>query len=184
MSSTDPSALDRAADTTRRYRDAVERADVEAFMATLAPDVVLRSPITTRIEFRGHDEIRTLMRAVFASIRDIHYYADVGDAGTRALFYRARVGRRPVEEASLVRLGDDALVREITLWFRPLPGLTAVMGRLGPRLARERGPARGALAAALVAPLVMATRAGDAIAVALVGAGARPRDGAAGSRPS
>jgi len=73
-----------------------------------------------------------------------------------------------VEEATLVRLDEDALVREITLWFRPLPGLAAVMGRLGPYLAREHGRARRALVAGLVAPLVAATRAGDALAVSLV----------------
>ena len=170
MTSTDP-ALERAAETTRRYRAAVEAGDVEAFLATLAPDVVLRSPITMRTDFHGHDDIRTLMRAVFASIEDIRYHADIGDATQRALFYRAHVGRQPVEEATLVRLDDDALVREITLWFRPLPGLTAVMGRLGPHLARERGRARAALVGGLVAPLVAATRAGDALAVSLVRAG-------------
>jgi SnoaL-like domain len=168
MTPIDPSAVERAAETTRRYRVAVEAGDVEAFVATLAPDVVLRSPITLRTDFRGHDDIRTLMRAVFASIQDIRYHTDVGDAATRALFYRARIGRQPVEEASLLRLGDDALVHEVTLWFRPLPGLTAVMGKLGPYLAGERSRARGALVAGLVAPLVAATRAGDALAVSLV----------------
>jgi hypothetical protein len=167
------SAVERAAETTRRYRAAVEAGDLEAYLETLAPDVVLRSPITLRTDFRGHDEIRILMRAVFASIEDIRYHADVGDAATRALFYTAHVGRQHVEEASLVRLGDDALVHEITLWFRPLPGLTAVMGALGPRLARERGRTRAALVAGLVAPLVAATRAGDALAVSLVRPGSR-----------
>jgi hypothetical protein len=172
MTSSD-SAVERAAQTTSRYRAAVEAGDVEAFLATLAPDVVVRSPITLRTDFHGHDDIRKLMRAVFASIEDIRYHADIGDATQRALFYRAHVRRQPVEEATLVRLGEDALVREITLWFRPLPGLTAVMGRLGPHLARERGRTRAAIVGGLVAPLVVATRAGDALAVSLVRAGSR-----------
>src|SRR5215213_5216722 len=151
--------VERAAETTRRYREAVEAGDIEAFLATLAPDVVLHSPITARTQFRGHDEMRTLMRAVLASVEGIRYFEDVGDANTRALFYRAHVGRQDVEEATLVRLGGDALVTEIRLWFRPLPGLTAVMGRLGPALAREHGRARAVAAKGLIAPMVAAARA-------------------------
>jgi hypothetical protein len=104
MTASDPSAVERAAETTRRYREAVEAGDVESLVATLAADVVLHSPITLRTEFRGHDDLRALMRAVFSSIEDISYFEDVGDATTRALFYRARVGRQEVEEATLVRL--------------------------------------------------------------------------------
>jgi ketosteroid isomerase-like protein len=161
-------AVARAAETTRRYRRAIESGDIEGFLATLAPGVVVRSPITARADFRGRDEVRTLVRAVLSSIEDIRYFEDVGDDVTRALFYRAHVAGQAVEEATLVRLNDEALVTEITLWFRPLPGLTAVMGRLGPKLARERGRVRGLLVAGLTKPLVAATRAGDAVAVALI----------------
>lgn len=171
MTPSDQPALERAAETTRRYREAVEASDVEAFLATLAPDIVLHSPLTLRTQFRGHEEIRTLMHAVFASIEEIRYFEDVGDAATRALFYRGRVGRQELEEATLVRLDPNALITEIRLWFRPLPGLTAVMGRLGPALAREHSRARGVAVAGLTAPLTAATRAGDALAVHLV----RPR---------
>jgi SnoaL-like domain len=168
MPSTPQTPIERAADTTRRYREAVEAGDTEAFLTTLAPDVVLHSPITMRTDFRGHDAIRELMRAVFATIEDIRYFEDVGDERTRALFYRAHVGRQDVEEATLVRLGADALITEIRLWFRPLPGLTAVMGRLGPELVRPESRRRAGLVAALTAPLVAATRAGDRVAVRLV----------------
>jgi hypothetical protein len=166
-------AAERAAETTRRYREAVESGDVDGFLATLAPEVVLHSPITAREQFRGHEELRVLLHAVLASIEGIRYFEDVGDARARALFYRARVGRQEVEEATLVRLDDRALITELRLWFRPLPGLAAVTGRLGPELARARGGGRGrtALVAAITAPLVAATRVGDAVAVPLV----RPR---------
>ena len=157
-----------AEDTTRRYREAVEAGDIEAWVETLAPDIVIHSPITTRTLFRGHDEARDLLRAVIASIEDIRYFEDVGDANTRALFYRAHIGRQELEEATLVRLNDDALVTEIRLWFRPLPGLATVMARLGPALVREQSPAKAALVGALAAPLVGMNRVADAVGVRLV----------------
>ena len=166
---TDQATGSAAAATAARFRAAGEAGDVEAMIQTLAPDVVLRSPITMLIDIRGHDEMRELLACVFATIEDIRYFEDFGDDSTRALFYRARVGSQPVEEASLLRFDEDGLVREMTLWFRPLPGLAAVTAGLGPKLIRARhGRARGALAAALTRPLRAMTRTGDRVAVRLL----------------
>ena len=78
-------------------------------------------------------------------IDGINFTDDVGDAHTRALFYTATVRGVEVEEATRVRLDDQARVTEITLWFRPLPGLTALMARARPaaREAAEQVKGRG-----------------------------------------
>ena len=67
-----------------------------------------------------------------------------------------------VEEAQLLRLDGDGLIREITLFGRPLPALTAVMSGIGPRIARHQG--RRGLAAFLrlnTAPLHAMVTFGD-----------------------
>src|SRR2546423_1010387 len=114
-SATDPSA------TTARFRRAAEAHDIEDLIDTLAPDVVLHSPITDRVAFHGRDEVRELLGSVFATIEDIRYFADVGDMRTRALFYRASVNGQPLEEATRIELDDQQQIKEITLFFRPLP---------------------------------------------------------------
>jgi SnoaL-like domain len=147
---------------TARFRAAAEAGDVDGVMATLAPDVVLHSPITDRVAFHGHAEVRELLDSVFVTILDIRYFADVGDGRTRALFYRARVGSTPLEEATRLELDDAGMIREITLFFRPLPGLATLTSALGPRVAaRRHGPLRGLLARLLLAPLGPLLRAGD-----------------------
>lgn len=168
MSTATQSAVDRAAATTARYRAAGEAGAADALDGIFAPDVVLHSPITMRTVFRGPGQLLVVLRAAFASIDEIAYYEDLGDAHTRALFYRARVGRQEVEEATLVRLDDEARITEIRLWFRPLPGLTALMRSIGPKLARETSRPRAAIVAGMTGPLVGATRMGDAAAVKLV----------------
>lgn len=50
-------------------------------------------------------------------------------------------------------------------YIRPLPGLTAVMAGLGPRVARERGRMVSVAIRAMTAPLAFFTRVGDRIAV-------------------
>jgi SnoaL-like protein len=156
--------LAAAGATTRRFREAAEAHDIDALLDTLAEDVVLRSPITDRVRFQGRAELGELMRSVFATVEDIHYFADVGDARTRALFDRARVGGQALEQAVRVQLNARQQIQEITIFFRPLPGLASLTAALAPRVARKRGRLRYIMARILLAPLALATRAGDRLA--------------------
>jgi hypothetical protein len=152
---------DSRCETTARYCKAVESHDIDGVLATLAPHAVLRSPITNRIAFRGHEEIRPLLESVFGTLQGTEFFADIGDDRTRALFHRARVGGQPVEEVSRVQLGEDGLIEEITLYVRPLPGLATMAACLAPRVAARRGRARSLLARLLIFPLGRLTRLGD-----------------------
>ncbi len=126
------------------------------------------SPISFRARFEGLDDVTALMRAVFEVIRDIEYFEDVGTSSTRALLYRARIEGQAVEGAIFVRLDERARVEEMTMFFRPLPGLTALTARLTPRLAAQRGRGRSLAVAAMTRPVAALTRAGDALGVRLI----------------
>jgi hypothetical protein len=154
-----------AAATTARWRVAAEAGDIDGFMATLAPEVVFHSPLTTRADFKGHHEVRTLIEAVFATISDIRYTDDVGNESVRALVYRAAVAGQEVHEATIVRLNEDAEVVEVTFWVRPLPGLTALAATLVPALARRRSRLRALSMRLLARPLFWLTRIGDPVGV-------------------
>ncbi len=154
--------IDQPNATTARYRKAAEASDIEGLIATLTPDVVLRSPITDRKAFRGREEVRELLHSVFATISDIRYFADVGDERTRVVFDRATVEGQPLEQATRLELDDQGQIKEITLFFRPLPGLATLTAALGPRVAaRRHGNSRSLIARLLLWPLALATRFGD-----------------------
>jgi len=129
----------QAVRTTAAWRTAGERGDVEAAVRCLASDIDVISPLTARFHFRGRDQARDMITAAFEVISDIRYHTEVGDNATRALFYRGRCGREQFEEAQLVRLGPDGLIVDLTLFSRPLPGVTAVMAAIGPVLLRRQG---------------------------------------------
>jgi hypothetical protein len=164
----DRAALAAAEATSAAFRAAGERLDLPAFLDTLAPNVKLRSPISFRARFDGFDDVAALMREVFDVLRDIEYFEDVGTATTRALMYRARIEGQAVEGAILVRLDDGAKVAEMTMFFRPLPGLTALTARLTPRLTARHSRARALALAAMTRPVAALTRAGDALGVRLM----------------
>ncbi|PPK90173.1 SnoaL-like protein [Kineococcus xinjiangensis] len=145
-----------------RWRLAGERGDAEAAAACLSQDVVLISPLTEQFRFHGRDQVRVLLEAAFAAVSGIHFHTQVSQDSTCALFYRGSIGTRQLEEAQLLRLDETGHIRELTLFIRSLPALTALMSALGPELARRRGNRPlAALLAVSTAPLHAMTRLGD-----------------------
>jgi hypothetical protein len=146
--------------------------DVEALLACLSPTVIVRSPITQRIRFVGIDEAAHLFRQVFAVVSDIRVYATVGeDDRTQAIFWRGRVGRHYLEEANLLRLDEDGLIAEMTVFMRPVPGLLVFASRLAPLLARRRGRFRPATVRAVLGTTSTVYRSGERSLVRLTGVG-------------
>jgi hypothetical protein len=128
----------------------------------LAEEIEVISPLTAQFRFRGRDQARDMLTAAFEVIDDIRYHTEVGDGAARALFYRARCGKEQIEEAQLLRFSAQGLIAELTLFGRPLPGLTAVMASIGPVLLRRQGRAGLAIAvAAATRPLAVTTRLGE-----------------------
>jgi hypothetical protein len=152
---------------TEALRAAAEAHDAAAFVETLAPDVVLRSPITTSFAFHGRAQLQPLMEDVFSVVSDIRYTADVGDDRHRVLRAEARVGGQQIVESVIVTLDDDGLVSELELFVRPMPGLVALAAALGPRLARRRGRPRAAAVRAMIGPLAFMTGRGERLAAKL-----------------
>ncbi len=161
--------------STETYRLAAETGDAGLAMTAFAPDAVLHSPLTSRVRFTGHAELRALIEVAYAHLTEIRFHTDVGDDRTRVVVYTARVGGEPIEEAALLRLNSTGLIEEVTLFVRTLPGLVALMDRFGPDIARRNGRRWAArVLSVLTKPLLAMVRSGDRYAVPLVSPPARP----------
>ncbi|MCO1582485.1 nuclear transport factor 2 family protein [Crossiella sp. SN42] len=149
--------------TTERYRTAGEAGDLAGVLATLAEDVVLHSPLTTRVRFEGKAEVRAVLTVALRELKGLRYRSDVGDERTRVLVHTATVGGQELEETARVELNSEGLISSITLSVRPLPGLTALMAAFAGPIARELGKPRWVVLALTLAskPLALLTRVGD-----------------------
>lgn len=148
--------------TAAAWRAAGESRDAAAAAACLAPTIEIISPLTAAFRFRGAEQAREMLDAAFEVIDEIRYHTDLGDDRTRALFYDGRCGRQEFEEAQLLRFDAGGLITELTLFFRPLPGGTAVLERIGPVLLRiQHRPMLARLVAAASAPLAAMTQLGE-----------------------
>jgi hypothetical protein len=146
--------------------------DVEAAIACFAPDIVVRSPITRRIQFSGIDQVSDLFRRLFDVVHDVRFYETVGEGqATQVIFWRGRVGRHHLEEANLLQLDDRGRIREMTVFMRPVPGLLALAHGLASSPAGRNRRLRRLAARIVLGSISILYRAGEPLLVTLAGAG-------------
>ncbi len=150
---------------------AVEAGDPAAAAAAFTADCVLRSPITSRFRFEGRDEIRRLVTALLATLEEWRYTDEFAAGDRHVLVFSARVNGVDLEGVNVLQLDDQGLIREETVWVRPLAGVVALAAGLAPRLA-GRGPRALALKL-MFTPLLLLVRAGEGVGAALVKGGFR-----------
>src|SRR6059058_4341554 len=95
----------RRVDAVTRYCRASEQNDILGLMEPLAPDAELVSPLSGHIVFRGHDDLRVLLGAVYGSMTDLRWHEEIGDGSVRVVTGDCRIAG--------LRLGD-AMVLELT----------------------------------------------------------------------
>jgi hypothetical protein len=132
-------------DAVSTYCVASEAADIDTMMGTLAPDAELVSPISGRMVFRGHDDLRVLLTAVYGSLRRLRWTEAVGQDRVRVAIAEARVGPLRMTDAMVFDLGADGLITRVRPHLRPWLALTLLAAVLGPKVGRHPGVVRRAL---------------------------------------
>jgi len=146
----------------------MEARDRRAAVAAFAEDAVLRSPFTDNLAFEGREQIGPLIAVIFDVLTDLAYTDELHGDRSAVLVGHARVDGVPLTFTDHLKLRDDGLIQEMTVFFRPLPATTAAMRRFGERLGRHQSAARGRLVSTIVAPLALMTRTGDKLGVRLL----------------
>jgi limonene-1,2-epoxide hydrolase len=125
----------------RAFREAVEKLDLDAAEALLAPDVVFTSPVVFK-PYAGKAITAAILRAVSEVFQDFRYVREINDVNghDHALVFTARVGDREINGCDFIHVGEDGLIDEFTVMVRPLSGaqaLAAAMGEQFERIAEE-----------------------------------------------
>src|SRR4051794_32598740 len=120
----------------KKFREAIERRDLDGLMPLFTEDAVLRSPVTYK-PYEGRAQVMALLGAVSQVLEDFQYIREIGapDAADTALVFRARVGDREVEGCDFIHTNEDGLIDELRVMFRPLSGLTALAEAMQRQLA-------------------------------------------------
>jgi hypothetical protein len=132
-------------DAIDRYREASEADDIDALIETIAPDGELVSPLSARMVFRGRDDLRLLLGAVYATTSELRWREQIGDGAARVLIGEFKIGPLRASDAMAFDLADDGRIRRIRPHLRPWLATTLFALLLGPRVARHPGVIRRAL---------------------------------------
>ena len=115
------------------FRAAVQRADLDAMVAALHPDVRLYSPVAFR-PFVGRDQVRELFAHLLEVFEGFHYVDELSGPSSHALIFRADVGDIQVQGLDHMVFDDDGLVTEFTVMVRPLSAAIRLAERMAPRV--------------------------------------------------
>jgi len=131
---------DPYAGTVIDFRTAVEARDPDAIAATLADDVVFRSPVAFK-PYPGKAITAAILRAVSQVFEDFRYERELAGADGRdhALVFAARVGDRELSGCDFIHLDEDGLIDELTVMVRPLSAAQALAEQMAARLAAGGG---------------------------------------------
>jgi len=113
--------------------------DVDGMISALSPDAELVSPLSGRMVFRGHDDLRALLAAVYGGLSGLRWREVIGDGSTRVAVSDARIAGVTITDAMVLELDDAGLIVRIRPHLRPWLAITLFALALGPKIARHPG---------------------------------------------
>jgi hypothetical protein len=124
-------------DAVMRYRAASEANDIDGLMDTLAPDAELVSPLSGRMVFRGRDDLRVLLSAVYGNMTGLRWRQELGDDTVRVVIGDGRVGPLELGDVMVCELAEDGRIQRIRPHLRPWLAVTLFAIKLGPTVGRH-----------------------------------------------
>jgi hypothetical protein len=110
---------------THPFGVAIEAGDEDAALATIAEDVIFRSPAVHKV-YEGRDVVETILKAVATVFENFRYCSEWRDGRTTILFFEANVGNRDLQGVDILEENEDGEIEKFTVMIRPLSGLQAV----------------------------------------------------------
>jgi ketosteroid isomerase-like protein len=145
----------------QRLMKAMRERDYDGLAELLAHDVVIRSPITASFHFQGRDDAIALLKIVRETMAELEHEDLLGTEDVWVQRFRARVRGRMLEGMDLMRFDPAGTIRELTVFVRPLPGVTAFAAAVAPGVGGRRGRLTSIALRLLTGPLAAITYHGD-----------------------
>jgi hypothetical protein len=118
---------------------ASEANDIDALLELFEPDAELVSPLSGRMVFRGREDLRVLLSAVYGSLRGWRWHEEVGDDTVRVVVGNGKIGPFKLGDSMVFELSSRGKIQRIRPYLRPWLGLTAFAVLVGPQLVRHPG---------------------------------------------
>jgi SnoaL-like protein len=126
-------------DAVAAFLAATKARDIDRMVSALAPDVELASPLFGSMVFRGRDDLRVLLGAVYGGLSNLVWREVIGEGTTRVAVSDARIAGVTITDAMVLELDDAGLIVRIRPHLKPWLAITLFALLLGPKIARHPG---------------------------------------------
>ena len=132
-------------DAVATFLDATKARDIDRMVSVLAPDAELHSPLFGNMVFRGREDLRVLLGAVYGGLSGLVWREVIGEGATRVAVSDARIAGLTITDAMVIELDAAGLIVRIRPHLKPWLAITLFALLLGPKIARHPGVLRRAL---------------------------------------
>ena len=111
------------------FTAAMQRKELEAMLTHMADDIVLKTPLAAA-PFRGKAAIRPVVEALLDVVDRFEFRETMQGPQHVSAFFGITVGPDELDGVDLWRLNEAGLIQEMTVLWRPLPAIMAVVDKL------------------------------------------------------
>lgn len=122
------------------YTAALQSWDPERIVAALADDVVIRVAVHDA-PMRGKDIARFLFGILADELGPLAPSGEIIEGSRAVVLFDTSIGERAAQGLNVIDLDDTGVIRELTVFFRPLESLAAIADAVGQRMEAQFGPA-------------------------------------------
>ena len=122
------------------YTAALERWSADGLAALLAEDVVIRVAVHDA-PMRGRPVARFLFGVLVEELRPPVVTGEITEGQRAVVLFETRIGDVGAQGLNVLELENGGTVRDLTVFFRPLPALQRIAEVVGARMAERFGPA-------------------------------------------
>ena len=121
------------------YVGALERWDTTAIADALADDVLIHVAVHDQ-PMRGKEIAGFLFGVLAEELGAVTVTDEILEGDTAVVLFETSIGEHTAQGLNVVRLDDAGVIRELTVFFRPLAALTRIAELVGGRMADRFGP--------------------------------------------
>lgn len=107
----------------------MQRKDLEAMLPHMAEDMILQTPLVAE-PFKGKAAIRPVVVALMGVVDKFHFREIMQGPQHVSVSFGLTVGSAELDGMDYIRLNEAGLVQEMTVLWRPLPAVVAVLNKL------------------------------------------------------
>ena len=89
---------------------------------------------------RGKETAAFLFGVLQDELGEVTVTDEIVEADKAVVLFETSIGERGVQGLNVVRLDDSGIIRELTVFFRPLEALALIAETVGARMAARFGP--------------------------------------------